>query len=126
METVASSLKSYSSTVAGLSESWKESSHDNFSTKSSAFVPISGVPSNLEQTQDVNVWAFHGSEDTNCDYGATTEVINELQSQGANAYLHTFEGEGHGGVQNYTFEDKYEAANGNMINPLEWRFNQTK
>ena len=92
----------------------------------SAFVPISGVPSNLEEVKRVNVWAFHGSLDEGCDYGTTVEAINYLKSSGANAHLHTFEGEGHGGVQNYTFQSAYEDSTGEMINPLEWAFKQKK
>ncbi len=92
----------------------------------SAFVPISGVPSSLDETQNVNVWAFHGAQDDGCDYGTTVDAINTLQENGANASLHTFEDAGHGGVQNYTFQEEYEDSEGNMINPLEWAFEQTK
>lgn len=91
-----------------------------------AFIPISGVPSNLEEVKKVNVWAFHGSLDDGCNYGTTVEAINYLKSSGANAHLHTFEGEGHGGVQNYTFQSAYEDSTGEMINPLEWAFKQKK
>ena len=92
----------------------------------SAFVPISGVPSNLDKVSNVKIWAFHGSKDSNCEYGSTVSAINKLQQTGAPAYLYTFQGAGHGNVQNYTFEDEYEDETGQKINPLEWAFKQTK
>ena len=98
----------------------------NYPNTFSAFVPISGVPSNLQSVSNVKTWAFHGSKDSNCDYNSTVSAINKLQQTGASAYLYTFQGKGHGGVQNYTFEDEYEDETGQKINPLEWAFKQTK
>lgn len=98
----------------------------NYPNVFSAFVPISGVPSNLDSVSNVKTWAFHGSQDSNCEYKYTVSAINKLQQTGASAYLYTFQGKGHGNVQNYTFEDEYEDENGQKINPLEWAFKQTK
>ena len=91
-----------------------------------AIVPISGYTSRVEQLKDVKVWAFHGANDSSVDYNSAVYTIKQLQSLGGNARLYTFSNAGHGGVQNYTFEEEYEDENGNKINPLEWAFRQTK
>lgn len=97
--------------------------HPNFF---SAFVPISGRGSISEGLKNVKIWAFHGDQDSNVSYSETKNIISQLKKAGKNANLHTFVGKGHGNVQNYTFEQEYEDSDGEMINPLEWAFKQTK
>ncbi|MBP5678854.1 MAG: prolyl oligopeptidase family serine peptidase [Bacilli bacterium] len=92
----------------------------------SAFVPISGVPSNTDSLSNVYTWAFHGSRDTSCDYSKTEYMVRKLKNAGYDISLHTFQGAGHGGVQNYTWTEEYEDEEGNSVNPLEWAFGKTK
>ena len=92
----------------------------------SAFVPISGPGEYTEALKNVNIWAFHGSNDTGVDYRAAYNAVNRLKNNGAPAEMHTFQGAGHGGVQNYTYEKEYQREDGQVISPLEWAFEQEK
>ena len=92
----------------------------------SAFVPISGPGTVNDAVKNVNLWAFHGSLDTGVDYKAAKNAVTQLKNSGANAEMHTFQGSGHGGVQNYTYEKEYQREDGQIISPLEWAFEQEK
>ncbi len=91
-----------------------------------AFIPISGFARHTEKLTNVKTWAFHGAKDTTCDYNYAVATIRKLQNLGAFARLHTYSSAGHGGVQNTTFQKEFEDENGEMINPLDWAFKQTK
>ena len=92
----------------------------------SAFVPISGPGQVSDAVKNVNLWAFHGSNDTSVDYTSAKNAVSKLKNSGAPAEMHTFQGSGHGGVQNYTFEKEYQREDGQIISPLEWAFEQEK
>ena len=91
-----------------------------------AFMPISGYARHIDKLTNVKVWAFHGAKDDKCDYNYAVTTIKKLQQMGVTANLYTFKNNGHGNVQNYTFENEYEDETGESINPLEWAFKQTK
>ena len=92
----------------------------------SAFMPISGPGQYTDALKNVNIWAFHGSTDSTVDYNSAYNLINKLKSNGASAEMHTFQGSGHGGVQNYTYEQEFTREDGQVISPLEWAFEQEK
>ena len=101
----------------------------NFPNHFAAFLPISGNSGGANAgTTSTKIWAFHGSNDVGnggTDYNNTRNLVAEINKAGGDANLHTFEGEGHGGVQNLTFQKEYQDEDGNMINPLEWAFLQS-
>ena len=80
----------------------------------------------VEALKNVNIWAFHGSNDTGVDYGSANRAIDKLKNSGAPAEMHTFQGAGHSGVQNYTFSQEFKREDGQVISPLEWAFEQEK
>ncbi len=94
----------------------------------SAFVPISGLCYCRDDIaeSDTAIWIFHGSGDSTCEYSNAKHLYEYLDNEGYDIQMHTFSGAGHGGVQNKTFEEEYEDADGEMINPLEWAFKQVK
>ncbi len=92
----------------------------------SAFMPISGPGLTSDAVKNVNVWAFHGSNDTRVDYKTAYNSVKKLKSNGFPAEMHTFAGSGHGSVQNYTYEGKFQREDGQIISPLEWAFEQVK
>ena len=93
----------------------------------SAFVPVSGVPSNLDTLaeSDTKVWFFHGSGDHNCEYNLTVSAYNKLKNAGADVDMYVFKGEGHC-IQNKTYSEEYTNSAGETINPLTWAFNQSR
>ncbi len=93
----------------------------------SAFVPVSGVPSNLDTLADsgTKVWFFHGSNDSNCDYNLSVSAYNKLKNAGADVDFYVFKGKGHG-IQNQTYSEEYTNSAGETINPLTWAFDQTR
>ena len=92
----------------------------------SAFVPISGLSYMNEKVKDsgTSVWIFHGNRDGNCEYSNAVQTYNYLKGQGADVSMHTFDA-GHGGVQNYTWQQEYTNSTGETINPLTWAFDQS-
>ena len=94
----------------------------------SAFVPISGwSQANNQSFNNVNVWAFHGSNDnsgsTSCS-GAQKQV-NYINSSGGNASMYIFKGGGHA-VQGKVYEGTFMSPDGKEESPLEWALRQTK
>ncbi len=95
----------------------------------SAFVPISGrntEGNNIQNMADVKVWAFHGKLDESVQFYKCSDVVNSLNAAGGDAYIHVFEDRGHAEVQNLTFRQEYLDSEGEMINPLDWAFQQTR
>ena len=96
----------------------------------SAIVPISGWGRITDTFKDTAVWAFHGSKD-NRGHGQTTypgavDAIKNIQSIGGTALLHTFQGAGHGNVQDYTYSDEYDSPDGEHESVLDWVFRQRR
>lgn len=96
-----------------------------------AAVPISGWDKVTEAFNNVKVWAFHGSRDnrgngSHTTYPGALNALNEINSIGGTAQMHTFEGAWHSNVQNYTFESAYDSPDGKKETVLEWVFRQTK
>ncbi len=99
----------------------------------SAIVPISGgeylKPEDTSLFSGVNVWAFHGDRDPHTMRANYNNVINKtikpLKENGVDVQLTTLEGEGHN-IQDEIFTKDYKDEYGNIINPLEWAFQQTR
>lgn len=99
----------------------------------SAIVAISGgeflSDADAAAFENVSVWAFHGDRDPNTQRASYKNVKNRtigvLADNDVDAFLTTLEGQGHN-TQNNVFTNKYYDANGNLINPLEWAFLQSK
>ena len=101
----------------------------NYPDEFAAFIPISGNSAASQGAANTKIWAFHGSEDLgggSTDYDTTKKLVSEINNMGGDATLHTFEGDGHSGVQKKTFEQEYEYKDGEMYNPLEWAFQQSR
>ena len=89
----------------------------------SAFVPISGYcyGNHGEGLTDTTVWAFHGAKDSTVNYSTQKGLISNLSKNGGNAYLYTYDREGHGWVQNYTFERTFtDPETGEETTVLDW------
>ena len=97
----------------------------------SAFIPISGHNKYMVDTEegwnalsDVEIWAFHGTNDETIKYSGSTNVKKALNNLGSyNIEVYSFEGGGHG-IQNQVFTEKYD-RDGESISPLDWAFSQT-
>lgn len=97
----------------------------------SAVVPISGWDKVTEAFNGVKVWAFHGSEDnrgggSHTTYPGALNAVSQINAIGGTALMHTFQGAGHGWVQDYTYEQTYESPDGKEESVLEWAFRQDK
>ncbi len=92
----------------------------------SAFLPISGRPTSALGYTTTKVWGFHGAHDSAVAYDSGRKAIEDLTRAGADATLYTYEKEGHGRVQDYTFQREFQYKDGEMYNPLEWAFQQEK
>ena len=101
----------------------------NFPNHFAAFMPISGNSGGAnEGTTSTKIWAFHGSNDlgnNGTDYNNTKNLVASINKSGGDATLYTYQGEGHGRVQNYTFERTFQYKDGETYNPLEWAFLQS-
>lgn len=94
-----------------------------------AAVPISGWDKVTDSFGNVKVWAFHGSNDEGsgqCSYSGALNQLNKINSMGGTALMHTFQGAGHGWVQNYTFEQEYTSPDGEEETVLEWASHQDR
>ncbi len=91
----------------------------------SAFMPISGrTYQQLGYTQ-TKVWAFHGARDSAVAYESAVKNIQQLQRLGVDASIYTYQTEGHGNVQNYTFQREFDNPDGETTTALEWVFRQS-
>ena len=96
----------------------------------SAIVPISGWGKITDTFRDTPVWAFHGDRDDR-GYGQTTyhgavDAVNQINKIGGTALMHTFQGAGHGYVQDYTYSDEYDSPDGKHESVLDWIFRQRR
>lgn len=94
----------------------------------SAIVTASGSFDVTSAFQNTKIWAFHGSNDDreegNTGYSKALANVKKAKELGGDAEIYTYEGGGHGGaVLTDTFTEEFE-RDGEMINPLEWAFNQ--
>ena len=96
----------------------------------SAIVTASGSDKVTSAFLNTKVWAFHGSNDERKEsrtaYSKAVEAIEEIKRLGGDAELYTYEGVGHSlAAMMAAFTNEYE-RDGELINPLEWAFQQTK
>ena len=96
----------------------------------SAILTASGSYEVTSSFKNTKVWAFHGSKDnrngSNTAYSKAAKAVEDINELGGDAEMHTYEGEGHSGVVlTDTFTKKFE-KDGEIINPLEWAFEQVK
>ncbi len=97
----------------------------------SAVIPISGWNKVTGAFSGVKVWAFHGDKDNRGGKSRTTypgalKAVDQINSVGGTAAMHTFVGKGHSWVQNYTFEEAYDSPDGKKETALDWAFRQDK
>ena len=97
----------------------------------SAVVPISGWGQVTDAFNGVKVWAFHGSEDnrgggSQTTYPGALNAVNQINAIGGTALMHTFQGAGHGNVQDYTYSGVYTSPDDEEETVLEWVFRQDK
>ena len=97
----------------------------------SCAIPISGTNLNCITPQSVDglkVWAFGGSSEggngaTSTPTGYT--AVNSINKNGGEAKF-TEVGGGHAGSNKFTYSQDHESPEGEMINPLEWAFQQER
>lgn len=101
---------------------------NNYPGYFSCCVPISGSYKVTDAFKDTKVWAFNGTmekEDSSTSYDSCVRTVNAINSIGGNAYMTALK-TGHVGTNNTTYGNIYESPDGEMIDPLEWAFKQTK
>lgn len=101
--------------------------HDN-PNYFSAFIPISGCSNKSfkDVETDITVWAFHGAHDSSIGLAGGNGGIAAINNAGGHATMYVYPNEGHGGVQNYTFQRKFKYEDGEEYEPLEWAFLQSR
>jgi predicted peptidase len=95
----------------------------------SCIVPISGYDKVTDAFNDVSVWAFHGDRDLGngqCNYNRALTAVHQIANMGSRALMHTFQGSGHGWVQDYTYSDEYDSPDGQHESVLSWAFRQRR
>ena len=80
--------------------------------------------------KDIKILAFHGTNDlregSNTNYNQAVKTLNSLRANGTYVYWHPYKGANHGGsVISDTFTGKFE-IDGQVINPIEYAFQQTR
>ena len=93
-----------------------------------AFMPISGCANQSFEgvDTDVTVWAFHGAHDSSIGISGGETGVKKINKAGGHATMYVYQNEGHSGVQNYTFQRKFEYEDGEEYEPLEWAFLQSR
>ena len=94
-----------------------------------AAIPISGWTDEVSDSfKNVKIWAFNGKLDTgtHTSWSGAVNAVDKINNMGGNATLYTYEGYGHGYVQDKTYEGEFESPDGDTVSPLEWAFRQKK
>ena len=90
----------------------------------SAFVPISGKDKVNVGNTDTKIWGFHGSRDTNVAYESGVKPVENIVKAGGDAQIYTLDGERHG-IKTNGFQEEYECEDGEVMDQLEWAFQQS-
>ena len=94
----------------------------------SCCVPISGSEKVTSAFNGVPVWSFNGSYETGSSYTSIysgQRATKEVNQNGGEGYMTTIK-TGHAGTNKETYAHEYKSPDGEMINPLDWAFKQTK
>ena len=96
----------------------------------SAFIPIGA---NIESTEkatsalkNLKLFAIYGEKDGQRQISTTKNIVSDINSQGGSASIYFFENEGHGNVQNYSFERTFKDSNGKAYYLLDWAMQQER
>ena len=97
----------------------------------SCAIPISGTnydSINAQSCDGVKVWAFGGTSEGgsgNCSSTTGKKAVSKINSLGGEAKFTDVPG-GHSASNKDTYAKEYESPDGEMINPLEWAFQQER
>ena len=94
----------------------------------SAVVGISGCDQVTESFEGIKVWEFGGTlEDGNgrTSYDSCINAVKKVNSVGGYGFFTGLQ-TGHSGTNKLAYEKEYTSPDGDVVNPIEWAFRQTK
>lgn len=94
----------------------------------SCVVGISGCDNVTESFKGVKVWEFGGTSENGdglTSYTACSNAIKKVNSVGGYGFFTGLQ-TGHAGTNKMAYEREYTSPDGDVVNPIEWAFRQSK
>lgn len=103
---------------------------NNYPNYFSAFIPIGANIESSERAtsalKKLNLFAIYGERDGKRQISTTENIVSDIKGSGGSASIYYFENEGHGNVQNYSFERTFKDSNGKTYYLLDWAMQQER